>query len=101
MKTIWKYRVSLSHSQFSIEMPKGARLLSVQVQGGHPQLWALVDSEVEQESRQFLMAGTGHQGPGSGWDHVGTFQLFKGGFVGHLFVQTARESSEAPLEQEG
>lgn len=89
MKTIWKYHM-LYRDSFSIEMPKGAQFLSVQLQGDQPWAWALVNDEVEREARQFRMLETGHQVPDSGWDYVGTFKS-PGWFVWHLFVQTARE----------
>jgi hypothetical protein len=85
VNTIHKYEVRID-DEFAIDMPKGARLLSVQTQGGIPFLWALVDTDAKQTLRTFALRGTGH--PAGGLDFepfVGTFQLNNGALVFHLF----------------
>ncbi len=48
-KAIWKYEVSST-----IEMPRGAVVLSIGSQGASPVLWALIDpKETEKTSRRF------------------------------------------------
>lgn len=77
---IFKYEVSVE-----IEMPVGATILSVQMQGGTAQLWALVDPYAGTERRRFAVIGTGWDIP----DHhvyLGTWQ--DGPFVWHLFEAT-------------
>jgi hypothetical protein len=81
---IFKYPVSVTES-FTLEMPRGAELLSVQVQHGVPMLWALVQAELPMERREFGVFGTGHELPQRLHDYVGTFQLEGGHFIGHLF----------------
>ena len=82
-KTIWKFTFDISDS-ISVPMPKGADILSVEVQGGVPCIWALVDPDAEKEARKFLLYGTGHPIDGMSADrYVATFQ--QGPFVWHLF----------------
>ena len=68
-----------------IEMPRGALVLSVQVQDGAPTMWALVHPDSPKETRHFRVYGTGHEIDVNGLVYVGTFQLHEGRFVGHLF----------------
>ena len=85
-KTIWKYEIP-DGQIVTVSMPKGARLLSVQVQRGVPMLWALVDPKAPVERRTFHIAGTGWDFDPDGLNYVGTFQVSGGEFVFHLFEQ--------------
>jgi hypothetical protein len=82
MKTIYKYIVTGLPLQNKIEMPKGASILSVNMQGADCCMWALVDTESETEEREFEIVGTG-------WElddklsYVGTC-FAKDGFVWHI-----------------
>mgnify|MGYP001556087392 CR=1 FL=1 len=71
-----------------IIMPKGSIILSVQVQGNQPCLWAFVNTkELGHEVRNIAVVGTGHKLP-EGIDpryFLGTYQLHQGSFVGHVF----------------
>jgi hypothetical protein len=58
-KTIWKYTLNQPDVN-KIEMPKGAEILSVQLQDGKICLWALLDPEAEKEIRSFGLIGTGN-----------------------------------------
>lgn len=79
MKTVYKYAVG------SQQMPKGAEVLCVQMQGDQPQIWALVDpEETELESRHFIVFGTGHPIQGD-YTYIGTYQVLGGAFIGHVF----------------
>lgn len=91
-KTIYKYNtVEKGFTQkFTIQMPKGAELLSIQIDGKTfaPTIWALVDPNQELEERYFELFGTGHDIPcdmGVERKYVGTYQYQKGEFVGHVF----------------
>ena len=85
MITIYKYEVRIA-DEFVIEMPKGARILTVQTQGGAPFLWALVENTASMTMRTFALRGTGHQSDGLALaPFVGTFQLHNGALVFHLF----------------
>jgi len=89
---IFKYILNISDEPV-VPLPKGAEVLSVQVQHGEPYIWALVDELASIEERHFRIIGTGnpiylegrtykHPIPGK---FVGTFQLYNGNFIGHLF----------------
>lgn len=87
MLRIYKYPFEV-RDDFYIEMPKGASVLTVQVQYGAPCIWAMVDDgQPVLESHRFRIFGTGHPvdiDPTLN-RYVGTFQLLEGQFVGHLF----------------
>ena len=86
--TIWKYPLKVTDEQI-INLPIGSEYLSVQVQNGTPCLWAKVNPQENVIIRvKIVTVGTGHPA-----DHVneymqflGTYQLFDGEFVGHVFV---------------
>lgn len=83
---IYKYPFEVQ-GDVEIAMPTGATILTVQVQGETPCIWAIVDPEQPIIVRHFRVFGTGHP-----LDieptlsrYIGTFQLVCGRFVGHLF----------------
>lgn len=83
MKTIWKFQLQLTDSQ-SIRMPEKSEILTVQMQGNTPCLWALVDSELPSEGRVIEVYGTGHPVNEVGERrYIATFQ--SGMFVWHVF----------------
>lgn len=84
MKRVFKYSFPQTDI-FDLELPKGAEILTVQTQDGFPQLWAKVDDEADKEIRTFRLAGTGHLIEQEIIGYIGTFQMFGGSFVGHLF----------------
>lgn len=84
---VWKYPVFIS-DEFSLSMPIGSKLLSVQTQFGKPQLWALVNPDVPKTDRRFRLAGSGHPiDPKWSDGYVGTWQDLGGSFVWHLFAE--------------
>jgi hypothetical protein len=88
IQSVYKYLFEVQ-DEFEIEMPENAKLLSVQTQKGIPCLWALgVNTSVPLEKRKFRLAGTGHPILSDGkieYKFIGTFQLYDGDFIGHLF----------------
>lgn len=84
--TIWKYAVPV-RGAFQLEMPRDARVLSVQIQNGEPQVWVVVDADAPTEMRAFRVFGTGHPIDASPdiMRYVGTFQLYDCALVFHLF----------------
>ena len=107
-RTIWKYDVL--PGDFGLDMPKGAKILGVGLQGGKPhriytgrvtimdegasawgaegpRLWALVDPEAPKVCRRFIAVGTGDLFPEEidGFSHIGTFVLMGGRLVFHVF----------------
>jgi hypothetical protein len=91
MKTIHKYPVEFAEADRPdrplFDMPKGAEPLCIQMQFGTPCVWAIVDTEQEQEIRGFYIVGTGHEIPERAGRYVGTFQLGGGQYVFHLFEE--------------
>ena len=87
---IWKYQLKLTDGQ-NISMPKGAEILTVQVQDGSPCLWALVDPKAETEARFIEIFGTGSpilSDMGVSREYISTFQMREGSFVFHAFEYT-------------
>lgn len=82
MSVIWKYRLDAVR-RVAIDMPAGARLVSVQTQDGAGCVWALVDPNAPLVKRIVEVAGTGWDLPNDLGEYVGTFQT--GPFVWHLF----------------
>jgi hypothetical protein len=83
MKRVFKYPVEVT-DVFSMLMPEGAEVLTVQVQHGQPQIWALVDDAKPPEQRVFMISGTGHPMTNSR-RYVGSFQMAEGRLMWHLF----------------
>jgi hypothetical protein len=83
--TVWKFDLR-DDAENAIEMPRGAQVLSVQVQRGQPRLWALVDPTAPKVRRRFWICGTGTY---ANTDGLGTFvdtiQLEGGALVFHVF----------------
>ena len=83
---VYKYTVPME-DYFSLDLPKGAKILTVQEQHGKPQLWALVKQGERNEKRNFRLADTGQpieESPET-LNYIGTFQLTGGSFIGHVF----------------
>lgn len=74
--------------------PKGAQLLSIQVQQGVIFAWYLTDeNETETERRDFVIIGTGHKFSDHG-PFITTVQLEQGTLVLHIFEGKAEPSKE-------
>ena len=79
---IYKYKITSINSG-KIEMPKGAKILTCQLQGRDMCLWAIVEAAAETEIRQFDVYGTGFPIEPTGHTYISTVQ--DGGFVWHVF----------------
>lgn len=85
MKTIYKYKLQTTDEQ-QILMPEGAEILTVQLQDGEPQLWALVETELPKTKRYIEIFGTGNPITGIGpHKYIATYQLRGGALVFHVF----------------
>jgi hypothetical protein len=98
--TIWKWEVPLSSVVFTLEMPVGAEILSVQTQNSGGVVWARVDPQAPTARHRFQIAVTGGDCPDGAY--VGTYQLAAGAFVAHLFEVSAWNPirDERPNESE-
>jgi hypothetical protein len=69
----------------NIELPKGAKPLSVGLQRGLPTIWAEVDTHShEGETWTVFVLGTGWAVPENAVHHLGT--VFDGSFVWHVYL---------------
>jgi hypothetical protein len=88
-KKIYKYPLPMENVS-TITMPKGAEVLTVQVQHGSPYVWAIVDDKASPERRNFEMFGTGFEMPETHFiesrKYIGTIQLQRGDLVYHVFL---------------
>jgi len=84
-KQIWKYSCKAIGHLFSFDMPKGAEILTFQLQDGDmPVFWAAVVPSFPLEERTFILLGTGITYNFDGREtYIGTIQ--NGLFVWHLF----------------
>jgi hypothetical protein len=82
-KVIWKYEIPLE-ADFTIEMPKGARILKVMRQHELPVMWAMVDDTAEKEKRKFFVEATGSSFDKAG-KYIGTCMVSNDRYVFHLF----------------
>jgi hypothetical protein len=85
-KVIWKFAFPIENL-FSIEMPKDAKILTVQMQKNMQCIWVMVNTEQKQpEERHFRLIGTGEPfSPEFRETYIGTFQRLGGDFIFHLF----------------
>lgn len=81
-QTIWKVPLE---SDGLISLPSGAEVLSVQMQGDTPTIWARVDPAAERAVIRLGVYGTGHDLPADPGRFVGTFQINGGALVFHVF----------------
>ncbi len=88
MRAIWKFPLDITETQ-DVRMPRGAKILSVQMQRGKLVLWAVVDPDKAIQERTFHVFGTGHDFPDwlSVEQHVGTVQDMNGALIWHVFQQ--------------
>ena len=84
MKTIWKYVVPVGlGDNLEISIPKGYKVLTVQMQGGVPTIWVELDPLNPEVSAYFRWIGTGHNLPDYSTSYIGTVQI--DWIVLHLF----------------
>lgn len=83
-KVIYKFQFA-EQDDFKICLPKNSQILCVQMQDEIPCMWTLMDKNEKAEVRHFRVFGTGHYFALSNYKYIGTFQLFTGSLVFHLF----------------
>lgn len=84
--TIFKYPIQVQ-DRFDLELPIGAKPLTVQTQRGIPCLWVLLDEMQEIKLlRHFRLVGTGHQIENNiRLEYISSFQLQNETLIFHLF----------------
>ena len=84
-KVIWKYKLRAVEKQ-CLAIPKGAEILSVQLQGNNACLWALVNPEEEKEIKTIGIFKTGNPiATDRQCKFIDTIQLYNGELVFHVF----------------
>lgn len=81
-RSIWKFSLALASQPQAKEIPLGATIVCVAMQGRSPTMWADVDTSRAVRPRMFVVRGTGHDVP-DGAKYLGT--AFDGGLVWHVF----------------
>lgn len=84
---VFKYALEITQRQM-IQMPRGARVLSVAIVNEQPVLFALVDDRKPAEPRIVRTARTGEVFNATGCTFVGTLCFEAVGHVFHVFEQT-------------
>jgi len=84
-RAIWKFALELADYQ-QVEMPEGAEIISVAVQGELVCLWAIVNPARPAEYRGIQIVGTGNPIPANLQRFIGTVQIPP--FVWHVFEVT-------------
>jgi hypothetical protein len=90
MLTVHKFPFEVAE-RIAFEMPRGAEIIHVAMQGQAPCIWAIVDPAAPKELRRFRVLGTGHpieSPPFDVYHHVASFQAPP--FVWHLFSEPKR-----------
>ena len=99
MKVIWKYHLQVTDEQI-INVPEGAVALTVQMQDNTPWLWMLVDPTTPRVPRKIITCGTGNPISEVPGEYIGTYQMFGGTLVFHVFAAAAwnvRNHEDQPL----
>lgn len=89
MRTIFKYPLEIPWT--TLMLPVGAVVLTVQLQGDVPTLWAVVDDDKPKAPRRFATLGTGHAFPwksATQYTYLGTVQT-RYRIVLHVFEELA------------
>ena len=91
MITIYKYQIEIDSIAAKVQMPKDAKILTVQNHRGLIYIWAEVDTENEEETVTFEVFGTGHPihtDIGIDREYIGTVQIDFGNLVMHVYKYT-------------
>lgn len=87
MRKVYKYPIPVQ-DECRLMLPASHQFLSVQVINGTPCLYALVDDSGEKVEVVIRTYGTGHEiDPEPGLEYVGTYVLYEGRLVYHVFVE--------------
>lgn len=83
--TIWKYPLAITTEQW-VQIPRGAEILSAQLQHGTLCVWTRVDVNAEKVNRVIWVHGTGHEIEATKEPKfIDTFQMDGGSLIFHVF----------------
>ncbi len=91
LREIWKFAIT---NNCTIEMPKGAQVVSANIQSGKVCIWALVDATAIKEKRKFIILATGQNIPESKNTYIKTIFSENAEFVFHVFEIHENENRE-------
>ncbi len=84
MRLVYKYDIKTGIT--TLKLPKNRVVLDVQLQHGKPRVWVLLYAEdTDMENCNFLCIGTGQQTNEKLDRHIGTFQIYGGDEIYHVF----------------
>lgn len=81
---VWKYTLRFSGHN-TVDMPRGAKILRVDVQHNVVTFWALVDPKEPSETRRLRVVATGEEITERNFEYVGTFFGERSSLVFHVF----------------
>jgi hypothetical protein len=86
METVWKYNFMLEPhgTELFLDLPKGASILTAQMQDNSAVMWALVDTEMVMTKRTFVAYWTGAEMHDHHHCYINTV-VTSNGLVYHLF----------------
>ena len=89
MARILKHEIPAA-SEFTLPLYEGSKLLKLDVVNEKAYIWALEDESKPPRGVKFRMVVTGEELKLEPFMlYIGTFILFNGSFVGHLFMDTS------------
>jgi hypothetical protein len=87
MTTVWKYELPIE-DHVEIKMRGDAKILKCDIQKETLCIWALVETNNQEEVRRFRIAGTGHEIKDIfDMEYIGTFQMRGGELIFHVFEE--------------
>ena len=94
MLKVFKYHIRID-DYLEIDLPEQAKILTVDTQRGTPYMWVLCNPELPIITRKFKIAGTGHpiEEEPDNLNHIGTFQLYNGDLIFHVFEVFTHENA--------
>lgn len=84
VKKVFKYPLEITDEQV-VEMPEGAKIISVQTQNNQVCLWAIVTPHNQLIKRGIRIYGTGHPIDRENLEYIGTAIMENGNLVWHVF----------------
>lgn len=103
MKSFWHAEIDLSTRTPTLSMPRGAKILSVQLIGDDVRLSAVVDPAADLEVRRFALVGDGCEVPDATLQFLGAVFLPRTALHIHVFEFVARTVSaygDSPVDAE-
>tara|TARA_R110000803_G_C11777979_1_gene296209 strand:+ start:260 stop:517 length:258 start_codon:yes stop_codon:yes gene_type:complete len=83
MKTIYKYQLNAISMVTEIPIPRKAKVLKCGLQNNQVFIWAMVQTDNEDEIRSFEVCPTGEEVDVKAKNHIGT--IFQDELVWHIF----------------